>query len=98
MLFFRGRPVVDVLAEAERRHLDASLTVDQAVSCGQVFVNEAVIGQMLHPVSHLGTDGNLEGESKMWDDNCQGGVTQTKCRVCHSAESSSSFTGFTKVK
>lgn len=60
----QDRPVVDVLAEAERRHLDAPLAVDKAVARGQVFVHKAVVGQVLHPVSHLGADGNLEkGES-----------------------------------
>lgn len=54
------RPVVDVLAEAERRHLDASLAVDEAVASGQVFVHKAVVGQVLHPMSHLGADGNLK--------------------------------------
>lgn len=58
------RPVVDVLAEAEWRHLDAPLAVDEAVARGQVFVYKAVVGQVLHPMSHLGTDGNLkDGES-----------------------------------
>lgn len=58
-------PVVDVLAEAERRHLDAPLAVDEAVASGQVFVHKAVVGQVLHPMSHLGADGNLkDGDSK----------------------------------
>lgn len=58
------RPVVDVFAEAERRHLDAPLAVDEAVASSQVFVHKAVVGQVLHPMSHLRADGNLkEGDS-----------------------------------
>lgn len=59
-------PVVDVLAEAERRHFNAPLTVDQAVSGSEVFVHEAVVGQVLHPMSHLGTDGNLHREEEQF--------------------------------
>lgn len=58
---FSNKPIVDVLAETEWRHFDTPLTVDQAVSGGEVFVNKTVIGKMLHPTSHLGTDRNLKG-------------------------------------
>lgn len=67
-----SRPVVDVLAEAERGHFHAPLAVDQAIAGCQVFVDKAVIGEVLHPMSHLGADGNLNAEQRQ---NCQGKVT-----------------------
>ena len=51
--------VVDVLAESQGRHFDVSLGADQAVARGQVFVNKALIGQVLHPPGNLETDSHL---------------------------------------
>lgn len=64
-LFPPSRPVVDVLAEAERGHLDPPLAVDQTVSGGEVFVDEAMVGQVLHAASHLSTERHLDRKAKL---------------------------------
>lgn len=41
-------------------------------------MNEAVIGKVLHPLSHLCTDGNLEGKSKDTEEEVTVGVLQVQ--------------------
>lgn len=61
-------PVVDIFAEAQCRHFDLPLGTNEAVACGQIPVDKALIREMLHPPSNLQTHRHLE--------------KHTRCHVC----------------
>ena len=52
---------VDVPAERETGHFEVESRGEQHVAGGQVLVDEAVVGQVLHGQRHLVTHGDLLG-------------------------------------
>lgn len=57
-------------------------------------MNEAVIGQMLHPMSHLDTDGNLKGKEKNIEQKDQSRSSDFDNMFTMAAEMTKVFLGF----